>query len=315
MTSQFQGRDLVHIGDLSLEEIHRILDVATDLGPAARGETTLRTGEGTVLGSLFFEPSTRTRLSFETAMARLGGASVGFADPDMTSVTKGETLADTVRVASTYADALVIRHPHEGAGRLASQFATVPVINGGDGAGQHPTQTLVDLYTIRAEKGRLDGNRVGILGDLRYGRTVHSLAHALARVGAEMVFVAPETLQMPDDILQRLTDLGADYETTSDLTEVVGDLDVLYTTRIQRERFPDPEEYRRVQGSYRIDEELLADARKGLTLLHPLPRVDEIDPSVDDTDHARYFQQAANGVPVRMALLSLLLGLDEGGGA
>ena len=287
-----------------------MLDEAERMLPFARGEKPTRAAQGRVLGALFFEPSTRTRLSFEAAMARLGGTSLGFAEPGVSSVSKGETLADTVRVASQYVDAIVLRHQHEGAARLASKYSRVPVVNGGDGAGQHPTQTLLDLFTIRREKGPIEKQRVGIVGDLKYGRTVHSLAHALSRFGAEMVFVAPPTLQMPKDALESLREMNARFTTESSLEKVVGGLDVVYVTRIQRERFPDPEEYNKVAGTYRIDAELLAKAKKGTIVLHPLPRVGEIAPEVDVTSHAKYFEQAFYGVPVRMALLSLLMGVE-----
>lgn len=306
-----KGRGLAHIDDLSLEEIERVLDVAEKMVPAAEGKQRLRAAEGKVLATLFFEPSTRTRLSFEAAMARLGGASITVADPGTTSAAKGETLADTARVASQYADVLVVRHPREGSARLAQRFSRVPVINAGDGAGQHPTQTLVDLFTIRRERGAIKEQRVALVGDLKYGRTVHSLASALARFGAEMVCVAPPTLQMPPEHLERLRGQGARVEEAASLEDVVPGADVLYVTRIQRERFPDAEEYRRVAGSYRLDAALLAKAKRSCVVLHPLPRVDEVAPDVDATPHAKYFEQAFYGVPVRMAILGLVLGVSE----
>ncbi|MGQ0535033.1 MAG: aspartate carbamoyltransferase, partial [Methanobacteriota archaeon] len=201
---KFKGRHLVHIDDLAVEEIEHVLAAAEKMLPAAAGRKKLAVADGKILGTLFYEPSTRTKLSFETAMLRLGGNHIGFADPTTTSWTKGETLADTARIASSYADVLVLRHPHEGSARLAAKFSGVPVVNGGDGAGQHPTQTLLDLFTIRKEKGPLERQRVALVGDLKYGRTVHSLAHALARFHVEMVFVAPPSLQMPTDIVERL---------------------------------------------------------------------------------------------------------------
>lgn len=307
LMSGIAGRHVVHIGDFSKDEILSILDAAERMVPHAR--TGLRIAEGRVLGALFFEPSTRTRLSFEAAMARLGGVSLGFAEPGVSSVAKGETLADTVRTASQYSDVLVLRHPQEGAARLASKFSSVPVINGGDGAGQHPTQTLLDLFTVRRERGPIEKQRVALIGDLKYGRTVHSLAQALATFGAEMAFVAPPTLQMPRDAQDRLKESGARFTLESNLDKVIGTLDVLYVTRIQRERFPDPEEYARVAGSYRIDAELLSNAKKGAIVLHPLPRVGEISTDVDTTPHAKYFEQAFYGVPVRMGLLAMVMGL------
>ncbi|MCA1814330.1 MAG: aspartate carbamoyltransferase [Halobacteriales archaeon] len=306
-----RGKSLVHIQDLSLPDIEHVLDVADKMVPAAEGKQRVTSAQGRLLATLFFEPSTRTRLSFEAAMARLGGQSLGFSEPKTSSAAKGETLADTVRVTSQYADVIVVRHPQEGAARLAQRFSRVPVINAGDGAGQHPTQTLLDLFTIRREKGPIGQQRVALVGDLKYGRTVHSLAQGLARFGTEMVLVAPPTLQMPRDQVEDLKHAGARVTLATRLEEVVGSADVLYVTRIQKERFPDLEEYRKVAGTYTVDAELLAQAKRSAIVLHPLPRVGEIDPEVDSTQHAKYFQQAFYGVPVRMAILSLILGLGE----
>jgi aspartate carbamoyltransferase catalytic subunit len=257
---------------------------------------------------LFYEPSTRTRLGFESAMKRLGGSTLGFAEPMGSSVSKGETLADTIRMVESYSDAIVLRHPQEGAARLAAEFTERPVINAGDGAGQHPTQTLLDLYTIWDERGSIDGTKIALVGDLKYGRTVHSLTYALCNFDVELTFVAPGGLQMPREVTERVRELGLPLSMTEDLEKVVSEVDVLYVTRIQKERFPDPQEYAKVAGSYRVDLPLLANARKGLIVLHPLPRIDEIAPEVDATPHARYFEEAFNGVPVRMALLSMILG-------
>ena len=307
----FTGRHVCHMADLSVEDIDAILDSAERMLPAARGETRLDVGRGRILATLFFEPSTRTRLSFESAMLRLGGSVVSVADPQSTSGTKGETLTDTVRMVAGYSDAIVLRHPREGAARLAARVSGVPIVNGGDGAGQHPTQTLTDLFTIRRTKGQIQGNVVAIAGDLKYGRTVHSLAHALARYGVEMVFVAPDALQVPQEMRQQLDAAGAKYRLAGRLEDVVGEADVLYVTRIQKERFPDLDEYRKVQGVFRVTPSLLAEGKKGIIVMHPLPRVGEIDPSVDAMPAAKYFEQAAYGVPVRMALLARLLGLPE----
>ena len=298
---------VVTIQDLADDEIASILDRARELLPVARGEERSDALAGKILATCFFEPSTRTRLSFETAMHRLGGNVIGFADPGATSHLKGETLADAVRMVAGYADAIVLRHPQEGSARLAAEISDVPVINGGDGAGQHPTQTLLDLFTIREELGKLEGLTVGLLGDLRYGRTVHSLAAALARYDTTMHFIAPESLAMPRRVTAGLPD-GWSAHTTLD--GGLPELDLLYVTRIQKERFPDPEDYVRVAGAYTISAETLRDAKPGLRVLHPLPRVGEIATNVDETDHAAYFRQAFNGVPVRMALLEMLLGGD-----
>jgi aspartate carbamoyltransferase catalytic subunit len=297
------------MSDLKVQDCDRILDAAEKLAPVAAGQRTMDAARGKVLATLFFEPSTRTRLSFESAMLRLGGSCISVADQGSTSSQKGETLSDTVRMVASYSDVIVIRHPREGAARLAARASRVPVINGGDGAGQHPTQTLTDLYTIRKAKGNIKDNVVAIAGDLKYGRTVHSLALALAAYGAEMVFVAPESLQLPAEARASLAAHGAKARYASTLEEVIGETDVLYMTRIQKERFPDLDEYRKVQGTFHVTNKLLADGKKGIIVMHPLPRVGEIDTSVDDTPAAKYFEQAANGVPVRMALLAETLGV------
>lgn len=305
----FHGRHVCHIADLSVADMDRILDAAERMLPVARGERTMSAADGKILATLFFEPSTRTRLSFESAMQRLGGGVITVAEQGSTSATKGETLADTIRMVASYGDVVVLRHPREGAARLAAKYSRVPVINAGDGAGQHPTQTLTDLFTIRKAKGEIRPNVVTIAGDLKYGRTVHSLATALSMYGVEMNFVAPESLQIPADMRQGLDALGARYKLASRLEEVIGETDVLYMTRIQKERFPDLDEYRKVQGVFRVTPNLLAEGKKGIIVMHPLPRVGEIDAAVDETPAAKYFEQAANGVPVRMALLAEVLGL------
>jgi aspartate carbamoyltransferase catalytic subunit len=305
---EFKGLDIVSIRDLTREQIEFVLDLSEKMIPYARGEKFTKMLEGRILANLFFEPSTRTRMSFETAMARLGGRTLEMSHPSMMSIAKGETLADTIRMVESYSDAIVLRHPHEGAARLAAKFSRSPVINAGDGAGQHPTQTLLDLFTIRRDKKHIEGIKVALVGDLKYGRTAHSLAEALTMFGAEVTFVAPASLQMPRETVKQVEKLGGKPKLTSKLEEVIKDIDVLYVTRIQRERFPDPSEYLKVAGSYRIDNNLLRAAKQNLTVMHPLPRVDEIAPEVDYTQHAKYFEQAFNGVPVRMALLSLVLG-------
>jgi len=304
----FKGMDIVSIRDLSKERIEEVLDLAEKMIPYARGEKFTKVLEGRILANLFFEPSTRTRISFDSAMIRLGGRSLDMSNPSAMSIAKGETLADTVRMVESYSDVLVLRHPHEGAARLAAHFSTKPVINAGDGAGQHPTQTLLDLFTIRREKKKFEGIKVAMVGDLKYGRTVHSLAEALTMFGSELTFVAPASLQMPRETVKQVERLGGKPKLSSKLEEVIKEVDVLYVTRIQKERFPDPSEYLKVAGTYRIDNDLLREAKKDLVIMHPLPRVDEIAPEVDYTQHAKYFDQAFNGVPVRMALLLLVLG-------
>jgi aspartate carbamoyltransferase catalytic subunit len=304
----FKNRDIISIKDFSKEEIDYILDYTKRMIPYANAEkhTTLLSQH--ILAALFFEPSTRTRLSFESAMHRLNGNVIGFADPSGTSQKKGESLADTIRMADSYSDAIVIRHPQEGAARLAAEFSEVPVLNAGDGAGQHPTQCLLDLFTILTEKKKIKGNKVVLLGDLKYGRTVHSLAYALSLFKADLTFVSPETLKMPKEVINECKEFGVEPVSTSNLEKAIKEADVLYVTRIQKERFPDAEEYNRVVGSYKVDNTLLQQAKEDLIVMHPLPRVVEIDPEVDKTKHALYFKQAFNGLPVRMALLSLILG-------
>ncbi len=308
MSAGFKGMDVVSIRDFSREQIEHVLKVADKMVPIAKGEERSVLLEGYVLGSLFYEPSTRTRLSFDAAMTRLGGRVLGFDQPTGSSVAKGETLADTIRMVDAYCDVMVLRHPQDGAARLAAHFADKPVINAGDGAGQHPTQTMLDLFTIRKEKKDFEGINVVLVGDLKYGRTVHSLSEALAMLGAQITFVAPPSLQMPKEQLKQVDSMGQKPKISSSLEDVIADADVLYVTRIQKERFPDPSEYQKVAGTYRIDLNMLRKVKKDMIIMHPLPRVSEIAPEVDKTGHAKYFEQAFNGVPVRMALLGLVLG-------
>lgn len=233
---------------------------------------------------------------------------IGITEREGSSLVKGETLADTIRMAESYSDVIVLRHPQEGAARMAAEFSKIPVINGGDGAGQHPTQTLLDMFTIRTESGEIKGKNIVFVGDLKYGRTVHSLSYAIALFGGKIHFVAPELLQMPTEAINRIKSLGSRPTSSNSLTDIIPKADVLYVTRIQKERIPDETEYKKVAGSYRVDKKLLKNAKKNLIIMHPLPRVTEIAPDVDGTSHALYFRQAFNGVPVRMALLSLILG-------
>ncbi|MGO8805691.1 MAG: aspartate carbamoyltransferase [Candidatus Bathyarchaeia archaeon] len=302
---EFQGRDIISIEDFSRKEIDYILDKSESMEPLAKTGSDMLKGK--ILATLFYEPSTRTRLSFEAAMLKLGGGNIGFADADFASVKKGENLADTVRTVENYADVIALRHGLEGAAKLAAEFSKVPIINGGTGAEEHPTQALTDLYTIRKEKGKIDGLKVGILGDLRYGRTVHSLAYALAFYNIELFLVSPESLRMRKDVSDVIK---GKIPVTEDATldAIMPQIDVLYVTRIQKERFPDPAEYAKVKGGYKIDQKTLRNAKKDMIVMHPLPRVDEIAPEVDGTPQARYFKQVCNGVVVRMALLALVLG-------
>jgi aspartate carbamoyltransferase catalytic subunit len=301
----FKGRDIVSIQDFSREEINYILEKSQAMEPlATRGSDMLK---GKILATLFFEPSTRTRLSFEAAMLKLGGSTIGFADAEIASVRKGENLADTIRTVENYANVIALRHPLEGAAKLAAEFSKVPILNGGTGAEEHPTQALMDLYTIKKEKEKIDGLKIALLGDLRYGRTVHSLAYALSLYDIELYLISPESLRMRREVIRAVKNRISIFEDKS-LEQIIPQIDVLYVTRIQKERFPDPAEYVKVKGIYRISLETLRNARKDLILLHPLPRLDEIAPEVDSKPQARYFQQVWNGIVVRMALLALVLG-------
>ncbi|MDR1948756.1 MAG: aspartate carbamoyltransferase [Spirochaetaceae bacterium] len=312
LTGNLKGRSLVEPGNFSIEEMEELFNLAEGIegDPGRYGECC----RGRLLATLFFEPSTRTRLSFEAAMLRLGGSCLGFADPGSSSAAKGESLADTVRMAASYADAIVMRNPKEGAALLASRYSAVPVINAGDGGHHHPTQTLTDLLTIRRLRGAIRGLTVGFCGDLKFGRTVHSLAKALARYpGTRLIFISPPELTAPDYITRGLlSKAGVPYTETGSLEEVIGDLDVLYMTRVQRERFFNEEDYIRLKDSYILNGEKMTLARKELIVLHPLPRVNEIAVEVDDDPRAAYFKQAKYGMYVRMALLSSILGAVEG---
>ncbi len=303
-TVSFQGRDVISISDFTKEDLLHVLGVAKKLEEKPQPNLL----HGKILASLFFEPSTRTRLSFASAMKRLGGDVIGFSQAETTSVKKGETLWDTIKMIEHYSDAIVIRHSVEGAARLSAEAASIPVINAGDGANQHPTQTLLDLYTIQKEKGTLDNLTVGFLGDLKYGRTVHSLALALSFFKTKLFFIAPPALAMPSFYLQELKKRKVSCSETADLNSVVKQLDILYVTRIQEERFPDPLEFQKFKAGYKIGKPILAHAKAGLKIMHPLPRVGEIDPALDETPNAVYFRQAANGIPVRQAILALVLG-------
>jgi aspartate carbamoyltransferase catalytic subunit len=302
---EFKGRDIISIEDFSQQEINHILDVSKTMEPLAKTGSEMLKGK--ILATLFFEPSTRTRLSFETAMLKLGGSNIGFADAEIASVKKGENLADTIRTVENYADAIALRHSLEGSAKLAAEFSKIPIINAGTGAEEHPTQAFIDLYTMLKEKGKIDGLKIALVGDLRYGRTVHSLAYALALYNVELYLVSPESLRMRKDVLQTIKSKIPVTE-DANLEAIIPKIDVLYITRIQKERFPDAAEYAKVKGAYKIDLKTIKGAKKDMIILHPLPRVDEIAAEVDGTPQARYFQQVWNGIVVRMALLSLVLG-------
>lgn len=298
-------KSLVSIDDLSTEEINKILKLAGEFEENPVQELL----PGKVIATLFFEPSTRTRLSFESAVNKLGGRIIGFTDSSTSSVTKGETLYDTIRMVSSYADMIVMRHPIEGSARFASEVSSVPVINAGDGANQHPTQTLLDLYSIHKTQGSLDNLNICMVGDLKYGRTVHSLLMAMSRWNTTFNFVAPEELRMPDEYKLYLNNLGLKYNETADLSEVINDADIIYMTRVQKERFSDPIEYEKVKNAYVLHSSMLSGTKSGMKILHPLPRVNEISVDVDPTPNAYYFTQALNGVYTRQAIICTLLGI------
>ncbi len=300
----FKNRDIISIYDFSKQELLFILKTAKSMEKKPNPNLL----KDKILATLFFEPSTRTRLSFISAMEQLGGKIMGFATAGVTSIRKGETLWDTIKMVEAYADVITIRHPLEGAARLAAEASSKPIINAGDGANQHPTQTLLDLYTIQKVKGKLDNLHIGLLGDLKYGRTVHSLVIALSHFNPTFYFIAPQALQMPQTYLDDLKEKKIKFYITPNLLKVSKKLDILYVTRIQKERFPDPIEYEKYKGIYKLDSSLLQNIKKDLKIMHPLPRVGEIDQSLDQTAHAVYFQQAANGIHVRKALLALVMG-------
>ena len=301
---------MVTLDDIPMTQILDLLDRAAYIDTHRR--QVAHTCDGRVLATLFYEPSTRTRLSFETAMLRLGGQVIGFAGAQLASVSKGESISDTLKTVSNYADIVAIRHPKEGAALVASQAATVPVINAGDGGHMHPTQTLTDLATIRARKGRLNHLTIGLCGDLTFGRTVHSLITTLCRLGhVDFVLISPDELRTPEYVLERIrSSADCTYRETGDLNGVIGDLDVLYMTRVQQERFFNEDDYLRLRDTYILNADKLRAARTDMAILHPLPRVNEIAVEVDDDPRAAYFQQVRNGMLVRMALESALLG-DE----
>lgn len=308
MSGTFEGQDFTTIRGKSREGLEYIMDEAR--GMEKYNKVGTDSAKGRLMGTLFFEPSTRTRLSFQAAMKRLGGDTIGFSSKEGTSVKKGETLADTLRTVEQYVDILVMRHPSEGSAKLASELLDIPVINGGDGGANHPTQTLLDLYTIRKELGNIDGKTITLAGDLRYSRTTRSLSRALSRFDVELILNSPEQLRMKDDLLLELEEKGLNLDEMNDLKRSMDRADLVYATRIQKERFPEVSEYKKVANAYKIDRDLLENCGNPL-LLHPLPRVNEIDPDVDDLDNTVFFDQAGNGVPVRMALISNLLNLSD----
>jgi len=298
-------RSLVSIEDYTKEEILEVLQSASEF----EKNPNQRLLEGKVVASLFFEPSTRTRLSFETAINRLGGRIVGFSDASSSSVTKGETLKDTIKMVDNYCDLIVMRHPVEGAARYASEVAKAPVVNAGDGANQHPSQTMLDLYSIYKTQGTLENLNIFMVGDLKYGRTVHSLLQAMSHFHPTFHFIAPKELQMPEGYKLHLKELNIPYYEHTELDEVINDADILYMTRVQRERFADPLEYEKVKDVYILKNAMLSGTKENMRILHPLPRVNEIDVDVDENPKAYYFEQARNGVFARQAIICKALGI------
>ncbi|ABL78555.1 aspartate carbamoyltransferase [Thermofilum pendens] len=302
----FYGRDVLSILDFSRSDLEYLFAEADRV----RRDPSAFSGElrGYVLATAFFEPSTRTRLSFQAAMLRLGGSCIDLGELEKSSIAKGENFADTVRMLDAYADVIVVRHRLEGAARFAAEVAEKPVINAGDGKRHHPTQAMLDLYSVKTLKGSVDGLVYGVLGDLKYGRAAASFILGLSLFKPRKVYlISPGLLKAREDVKEALRERGVGFEEVESPSEVIGELDVLYVTRIQRERFPDPSEYEKVRGSYVVDSKLLRNAKEGLIVLHPLPRVDEISFDVDGTPHAKYFEQARLGIPLRMALLKLVL--------
>ncbi len=299
-------KDLISITDYSKDEYLKIMDLAAEF-EANPNQDLLK---GKVVASLFFEPSTRTRLSFETAISRLGGRIVGFADPDSSSATKGETLHDTIKMVSNYADLIVMRHPLEGAARYAAEISPVPVINAGDGANQHPTQTLLDMYSILKTQGTLDNINIFMVGDLKYGRTVHSLIMALSQFENPIFnFIAPKELQMPEEYKLYLREQGIKYFEHMEFTDIINEADIIYMTRVQKERFSDPIEYEKVKNVYILRNSMLKNTKPNVKILHPLPRVNEIHTDVDKSAKAYYFDQARNGVFTREAIIAHTMNL------
>ncbi len=305
-----KGRNLVKSEDFSVEEINQILSLSQNIieNPSKYS----RVCEGKLLATLFYEPSTRTRLSFESAMYRLGGSVIGFSEPNSSSVAKGESLEDTIRTVSCYADAIVMRHPVAGSAEAAAKYTEVPFINAGDGGNQHPTQTLTDLLTIKSLKGSLENHTIGLCGDLKNGRTVHSLVKAMSRYkGTKFVFISPNELKMPEYIKDAIQEQGHVYYETNNLDEVIGSLDILYMTRVQKERFENQGQYEKLKDYYILNKSKMQKAREDMLVMHPLPRINEIDVDVDNDKRAVYFKQTKYGMFVRMALIMKLLGLEE----
>lgn len=303
-----KGKDILNTAQFSTQELNLIMNTAAHYEHRVKKNEVIKDMEGKIVACLFFEPSTRTRLSFESAANRLGARVISVSGAASSSTAKGESLPDTIRTVDGYVDVIVMRHPENGSAQIAADHAVHPFINAGDGSNQHPTQALLDIFTIRQEKGALGGQTVTFLGDLKYGRTVHSLGYFMTLYGNKMIFVSPKALRMPEKLTDDFRSRGAEIEEMEDIQEALAKSDIVYVTRIQRERFEDPQEYEKLKGSYIIDRDTINKAKKGITVLHPLPRVDEISADVDGYEGAAYFRQAHNGMYVRMALLALVSG-------
>ena len=307
--SSFRSRDVISILDFTREDLEELFTYTDKI--EKMGRVKLRVLEGKIVALAFFEPSTRTRLSFETAAKRLGADVISFSGEEAISIAKGENLADTIRMLDSYSDIIVIRHRYEGTAKFAAEIAKNPVINAGDGKQHHPTQAMIDLYTVRKLYGTIDGLTYAVVGDLRYGRAATSFIYALTLFKPRLVYlVSPPLLRARPETLKLLQERGVRFKEVDSIGEIISDVDVMYVTRIQKERFPDPLEYEKVRGSYKVTMDILSRAKKELKILHPLPKVDEIEPEVDKSPFAAYFLQAAYGVPVRMALLALIFGVE-----
>lgn len=309
-TNHYYDRDVVSIRDFSRNELEFLFSFTDKISTLSRSERS-ELGRGRTLGSIYYEPSTRTRMSFEAAISSIGGSSIGIADPKSSSIEKGESLSDTIRIMDLYCDVLVLRHPLDGSGRFASELSRNPVINAGSGSEEHPTQAMLDLYTIYKEKGRIDGLQIGIIGDLKYGRTIYSLLYGLANYDVDIRLISPPTLSIRKESIYGVEN-RLKIQEYSDLPEdLLSTLDVIYVTRIQKERFPDIQDYEKVKGTYTIDQATLDKSKADVSIMHPLPRLDEISHSIDNTSNATYFRQAANGKEIRAALLALITNEDS----
>ena len=307
--NHYYDRDIVSIRDFTREQLEFLFHFTDRISNLSRTERS-ELGKGMTLGSVYYEPSTRTRMSFEAAISSIGGNSIGIADPKSSSIEKGESLSDTIRIMDLYSDVLVLRHPLDGSGRFASELSKNPVINAGSGSEEHPTQAMLDLYTIYKEKGRIDGLRIGIIGDLKYGRTIYSLLYGLANYDVDIRLISPPTLNIRRESIYGVENKLKIREYSDIPEEILPTLDVIYVTRIQKERFPDIQEYEKVKGTYTIDQSTLDKSKTDVSIMHPLPRLDEISHSIDNTINATYFRQAANGKEIRAALLALITNED-----